>query len=55
MKARRIPAGLPWVLPALLVLVALSVYPLIFAVKVSLTTSAGAFTRMRTLCFGESR
>src|ERR1017187_9634673 len=37
-------AGLPWVLPALLVLVALSVYPLIFAVKVSLTTSTGAFT-----------
>lgn len=44
MKARRIPAGLPWVLPALLVLVALSVYPLIFAVKVSLTNSTGAFT-----------
>jgi multiple sugar transport system permease protein len=44
MRARRIPAGLPWVLPALLVLVALSIYPLIYAVKVSLTTSSGAFT-----------
>jgi multiple sugar transport system permease protein len=44
MKPRRIPAGLPWVLPAVLVLLALSIYPLIYAVKVSLTNSAGAFT-----------
>ena len=44
MKTRRTPAGLPWVLPAMLVLVALSIYPLIFAVKVSLTNSSGGFT-----------
>jgi multiple sugar transport system permease protein len=44
MRARRIPPGLPWVLPAVLVLLALSVYPLIFAVRVSLTSSSGAFT-----------
>jgi multiple sugar transport system permease protein len=44
MRARRIPAGLPWVLPAVLVLLALSIYPMIYSVKVSLTDSAGAFT-----------
>lgn len=38
------PAGLPWVLPAMLVLVALSIYPLIYAVKVSLTNASGGFT-----------
>ncbi len=43
MKARRIPAGVPWVAPALLVLVALSIYPLIFSVKVALTNNVGAF------------
>jgi multiple sugar transport system permease protein len=43
MKSRRIPAGVPWVAPALAVLLALSIYPLIFSVKVSLTNSAGAF------------
>ena len=38
------PQGLPWVLPAVAVLFALSIYPLIFAVRVSLTNSSGAFT-----------
>jgi multiple sugar transport system permease protein len=44
MRPRRISKGLPWVMPALVVLLALSIYPLIFAVRVSLTNSAGAFT-----------
>jgi multiple sugar transport system permease protein len=35
---------MPWVMPALLVLFALSLYPLIFAARVSLTNSAGTFT-----------
>jgi multiple sugar transport system permease protein len=37
-------AAIPWVLPAIVVLLALSVYPLIFAVKVSVTNSSGGFT-----------
>jgi multiple sugar transport system permease protein len=37
-------AGLPWILPAVAVLLALSTYPLIYAVKVSLTASNGTFT-----------
>ena len=37
---RRAP-GLPWVAPALAVLVALSIYPLFYSVKVSLTGPAG--------------
>jgi multiple sugar transport system permease protein len=36
--------GLPWILPAVAVLLALSIYPLIYAVKVSLTGPGGAFT-----------
>jgi multiple sugar transport system permease protein len=36
--------GLPWILPAVAVLLALSIYPLIYAIKVSLTGSGGAFT-----------
>jgi multiple sugar transport system permease protein len=43
-KARRIPPGLPWVLPAVLVLVALSIYPMVYSVKVSVTDAAGALT-----------
>jgi multiple sugar transport system permease protein len=43
MKSRRIPAGAPWVAPALAVLLALSIYPLIFSIKVALTNSAGGF------------
>ena len=37
---RRIP-GLPWVAPALLVLAALSLYPLLYLIKVSLTGAQG--------------
>ena len=44
MKARAIPEGLKWVLPALAVLLALSIYPLIYSIKVSLTDANGAFT-----------
>jgi multiple sugar transport system permease protein len=36
--------GLVWVLPAVLVLLALSIYPLIYSIKVSLTGSDGGFT-----------
>jgi multiple sugar transport system permease protein len=36
--------GLTWALPAILVLLTLSIYPLIYAVKVSLTGADGAFT-----------
>ncbi len=36
-------AGLPWVLPTVAVLLALSIYPLIYSIKVSLTNSSGAF------------
>ncbi|HLW76276.1 MAG TPA: sugar ABC transporter permease [Bryobacteraceae bacterium] len=43
MKRRTFP-GLPWVAPALAILFALSVYPLIFSVKVALTGSHGEFT-----------
>jgi multiple sugar transport system permease protein len=42
MTGRR--AYLPWLVPAMVVLLALSIYPLIYAVKVSLTDSSGAFT-----------
>lgn len=44
MRTRRIPAGLPWVMPAVIVLLALSIYPMIYSVKVSLTDSTGALT-----------
>lgn len=44
MKAARIPAGLPWVAPSVTLLVAVSVYPLIFAVKVALTGPDGGFS-----------
>ena len=37
-------AALPWVAPAVVVLLTLSIYPLIYAVKVSLTSSSGAWT-----------
>jgi multiple sugar transport system permease protein len=40
---KRFP-GLPWVAPTVLILLSLSIYPLIFAIKVSLTTTAGSFT-----------
>ena len=44
MRTRRIPAGLPWVMPAVIVLLALSIYPMVYSVKVSLTDSTGALT-----------
>jgi multiple sugar transport system permease protein len=44
MRARRIPAGLPWVMPAVLVLLALSIYPMIYSVKISITDSTGTLT-----------
>jgi multiple sugar transport system permease protein len=36
--------GLPWVLPTVLVLLALSIYPLIYAIKVSLTSADGTLS-----------
>jgi len=39
--ARRIPSGLIWVAPALMVLAALSIYPLLYLIKVSLTDAHG--------------
>jgi len=41
---RRRHAALPWVAPAMFVLIALSVYPMFYAVKVSLTSPSGAWT-----------
>jgi multiple sugar transport system permease protein len=38
---RRIPQGLPWVAPAMVVLGALSLYPLLYLIKVSLTDAHG--------------
>jgi multiple sugar transport system permease protein len=43
-RVRRIPAGAPWIAPALILLLALSIYPLIFSIKVALTNSADAFS-----------
>jgi multiple sugar transport system permease protein len=41
---RRLPAGVPWIAPALGLLFALSIYPLLYSVKVSFTSQAGRFT-----------
>jgi len=41
MATRRIPPGLAWVAPALLVLATLSIYPLLYLTKVSLTDAHG--------------
>jgi len=38
---RRLPPGLVWVAPALLVLAALSIYPLLYLIKVSLSDARG--------------
>lgn len=43
-ERRLVPEGARWVAPAVAVLLALSVYPLIYAVKVSLTGPDGGFT-----------
>jgi multiple sugar transport system permease protein len=40
-KTRRIPPGLVWVAPAVLVLASLSIYPLLYLLKVSLTDAHG--------------
>jgi len=45
MKPRRIPEGFWWVFPSIAVLLALSVYPLIYAVKLSLADRRN-FTRL---------
>lgn len=37
----RVPAGLPWVFPALALLLGLSIYPLIYSLKISLTGPGG--------------
>lgn len=44
MTTRKIPAGFAWVAPSIAVLLALSIYPLIFAVKVALTNASGSVT-----------
>ena len=41
---KRLPAGTPWIAPAVGLLVALSIYPLIYSIKVSFTSEAGGFT-----------
>ncbi len=41
---RRLPAGVPWIAPALGLLFALSIYPLLYSVKVSFTSEAGHLT-----------
>ncbi len=38
---RRLPPGLPWVAPALFVLASLSIFPMLYLVKVSLTDAHG--------------
>ena len=45
MRTRRIPEGFWWTLPSILVLLALSIYPMIFAVKLAFGNSAN-FTRL---------
>jgi multiple sugar transport system permease protein len=45
MTRRRIPEGFWWVFPSILVLLALSIYPLLYAVKLSLA-DGGNFTRL---------
>ena len=41
---RKLPAGVPWIAPAIGLLLALSIYPLIYSVKVSFTSEVGGFT-----------
>jgi len=45
MKARRIPEGFWWVFPSIVVLLSLSIYPLLYAVKLSVS-DRGNFTRL---------
>jgi len=41
---KKLPAGVPWIAPAVGLLLALSIYPLIYSIKVSFTSEAGGFT-----------
>jgi multiple sugar transport system permease protein len=41
---KKLPAGVPWIAPAVGLLLALSIYPLIYSIKVSFTSEAGRFT-----------
>src|SRR5438046_4719912 len=41
---KKLPAGVPWIAPAVGLLFALSIYPLIYSIKVSFTAEAGGFT-----------
>jgi multiple sugar transport system permease protein len=41
---KRLPAGVPWIAPAVGLLFALSIYPLIYSVKVSFTSESGGLT-----------
>lgn len=41
---RKLPRGVPWIAPAVALLFALSFYPLLYSIKVSFTSQAGAFT-----------
>jgi len=47
MKTRRIPEGFWWTLPSILVLLALSVYPMLYAVRLAFS-DLGNFTRLAT-------
>jgi len=41
---KKLPAGVPWIAPAVGLLLALSIYPLIYSIRVSFTSEAGGFT-----------
>ena len=41
---KKLPPGVPWIAPAIALLLALSIYPLLFSIKVSLTSESGALT-----------
>ena len=41
---KKLPAGAPWIAPAVGLLLALSIYPLIYSIQVSFTSEGGGFT-----------
>jgi multiple sugar transport system permease protein len=41
---KKLPAGVPWIAPAVGLLLALSIYPLIYSIQVSFTSEGGGFT-----------
>ncbi len=41
---KKLPAGIPWIAPAITLLFALSIYPLLFSIKVSFTSETGGVT-----------